>query len=233
MTPETPPTAPARPRQLRAFAFLLALLALGAIGVVALRAPHRVVTGVPDDPAFVAVRERVHGRLAVAAGELRFVSSLLGAGGAPDVALATGAGRDLRATRMPWPADPRRLAAIAALDLAAHRYGEAERLYRRATELAPTYGEGRLGLGVTLALRAALEADEERARGLRMRAISQFAAVAAGDPAYEAALYDRALLLARIGRRDEARRRAAEYVARDPGSPWAVTLARELDVAPH
>jgi hypothetical protein len=100
-------------------------------------------------------------------------------------------------------------------------------------DLAPSYGEARLGLGVTLALRAAAEGDDARARGLRLRAISQFAAVPKADPCYQAALYDRVLLLPGVGQADEARRWAREYLTRDSASAWAVVLRRELDAAPQ
>jgi tetratricopeptide (TPR) repeat protein len=231
--PEPGPHAPLRPRRLAALAFPLALVALGAIAVVALRMPARIVTGLPDDPGLAAVRQRVHGRLAVAPRELRFHSTLLGEGGAPDAALAEDAARALRAARAPWPPDPRRAAAVATLELAAGRPAEAERLYRQALELAPSYGEARVGLGVTLALRATGEGNSEQARGLMLRAISQFAAVAERDPAYVAALYDRAVLLAGVGRLDEARRHADTYLSLDPTSAWALALRRLLDGAPR
>ena len=44
------------------------------------------------------------------------------------------------------------LAAIACLSLCAQRHARAERFYRQALAMASTYGEARLGLGVTLAL---------------------------------------------------------------------------------
>lgn len=222
--------APPRPRPLPALAFLLALVALGAIAVVALRMPVRIVTGLPDDPAIVAAHRRVHGRLAVATGGLRFHSTLLGEGGTPDVALAELAARELRAARGPWPPDPRRLGALAALELASGRLAPAERLWRQALDLAPSYGEARVGLGVTLALRASSEGYSEDARGLRLRAISQFAAVAQADPAYPAALHDRALLLVYVGRAEEARRWTDAYLALDPTSRWAEALRQMVHV---
>lgn len=224
---------PARPRRLPAFAFLLAVLVLGVIVVVALRAPEPALTGLPADSDLAAVRDLVQGRLRLESGELRFHATLLGEGGAADVALAVRAGRVLHAAGTPWPGDPRRLAAIACLDLAAHRHREAERLYRRALDLAPDYGEARLGLGVALALRADTEGDAERARGLRLRAISQFAAVAGSDPMYEPALHNRALLLARVGRTAEARDFAAAYLSEDSTSAWADAMRRERDAGPQ
>ena len=47
-----------------------------------------------------------------------------------------------------------------------------------------------------------------------LRAIAQFAALDPRDAEYEEALYDRALLLERVGRKAEAARYAREYVAR-------------------
>lgn len=89
-------------------------------------------------------------------------------------------------------------------------------------------GEARLVLGVTLALRAAAESDEARARGLRLRTISRFASVPMNDPCHDAALYDRVLLLTRVERVEEAKRWARAYLEHDPGSPWAMVLIREL-----
>jgi Flp pilus assembly protein TadD len=204
---------------------------LGVIAIVALRTPPRIVTGLPREPAVTAVRDRVHDRLAIELPDLRFETALLGRGGTTDVALATEAGQALLG--VPERGDPRVPAARGALELGARRYADAERSYRRAVEMAPSYGEARMGLGVTLALRAAGETDEDRARGLRLRAIAQFAAVPEPDPGYTSALYDRALLLARVGRRDEARRWAERYRALDPASVWSANLDRELDAPPR
>src|SRR5262245_55024706 len=227
-SPAGVPTPAAR-RSSPALAFLLALVALGAIAIATLRTPVRIVTGLPDDLVVAKARDELHGRLAVETGGLRFTTALPGDGGTPDVALATEFAEALRAARAPAATDPRRLAALGALDLAANRLEGAERMYREAVDLAPSYGEARLGLGITLALAADAEPDQERARGLRLRAISQCAAVPEADPGYLSALFDRALLLARAGREDEARRWAQAYAARDPGSPWALALERELN----
>jgi hypothetical protein len=61
-------------------------------------------------------------------------------------------------------------------------------------------------------------------RALLLQAVAQFAAVEAGDPADQAALFNRALLLAWVGRREEARRVAGSYLARDGSSAWAERL---------
>jgi tetratricopeptide (TPR) repeat protein len=221
-----PPAARARP--LPALGFLLALLALATLALYALRTAPPIVTGLPEDPDVARTRVLVLDRLRPDSGELRFRSALLGQRGEADVALATAAEAPLLAARRRLPRDPRLLAALACLSLCAQRHARAERFYRQALDLSPTYGEARLGLGVTLALRASVDGDDARQRGLRLRAISQLASVPVGDPCYEAALYDRALLLVRVGRSEEARHWASAYLARDPGSAWAAELTRAL-----
>jgi tetratricopeptide (TPR) repeat protein len=223
----------ARAARLPALGFLLALIALAALALVALRTPPRILTGLPEEPALTHVHALVHDRLRVDSGELRFQSTLLGERGEANVALAIEAERALTEATLRQPSEPRLLAARASLNLAAQRPEPAERLYRQALGAAPSYGEARLGLGVALALRAAAEGDEARTRGLRLRAISQFAAVPERDPGYPAALYDRALLLLRVGRREEAQGWARAYLERDTVSAWAVQLRRELGGLPR
>lgn len=220
--------AAVRSPALRAFTFLLALLSLAAIAIAALLTPPRIITGFPGDPRAVNVREVLGRSLGADTGELRFQAALLAETGDTSAARALEAASSLRALTVRRPLDPRLHAGCASLELAAGRFANAERHYRDALDLAPTYGEARLGLGVSLALRAAAETDEGRARGLRLRAISQWAAVPEGDPRYEAAVFDRALLLARVGHLDEARRWARVYLARDSASAWARALRREL-----
>lgn len=226
--PHSRVAAAVRSPALRAFTFLLALLVLAAIAVSSLRTPPRIVTGFPGDARAANVRAALGNGLRADTGELRFQAALLDNVGDMSTARALEAASSLRPALVRRPFDPRLHAALASLVLAAGRLPTAERHYRAALDLAPSYGEARLGLGVTLALRAAAEQDEPRARGLRLRAISQFAAVPEADPCYEAGLFDRALLLARVGHMDEARRWAQAYLARDPASPWANALAREL-----
>jgi tetratricopeptide (TPR) repeat protein len=228
-----PPVATARHRPLPSLRFLLALLVLAALAVMTLRSPPRIITGLPEGPLVERMRASLWNRLRVDTGDLRLQAALLGGEGEPDAALAIVAESTVLAAIGERPDDPRLRASLAFVDLAAQRFTTAQRHYREAIDRAPTYGEARLGLGVTLALRAASEADGGRARGLRLRAISQLAAVPEADPCYEAALYDRVLLLARVGRVDEARRWARAYLARDPLSPWAVTLSRELPGSPE
>jgi tetratricopeptide (TPR) repeat protein len=223
--------AAVRSPALRAFTFLLALLALAALAISVLLTPPRIVTGFPGDARAENVRALLGDRLRADTGDLRFQAALLHGGGDTSAALARVAESSLRSALAHRPLDPRLHAACASLDLAARRWEAAERHYRNALDLAPTYGEARLGLGVSLALRAADEADEARARGLRLRAISQFASVPEPDPCYEAALYDRVLLLARVGHQDEARRWARVYLARDASSAWAMALEREVSSA--
>jgi Flp pilus assembly protein TadD len=228
-----PPVVAARARALPALGFLLALLALAALALSTLHTPPRIITGLPEGPRVARARAALGNQLRVETGELRFQAALLGDEGKPDASRAISAQASLIAAVAHKPYDPRLHAALACLELAARRYSTAERHYRGALELAPTYGEARLGLGVTLALRAASEGDEGHARGLRLRAISQLAAVPVADPCYDTALYDRALLLLRVGHADEARRWAREYLTRDSASAWAVVLRRELDAAPQ
>lgn len=222
------PAADARARPLPALGFLLALLVLAALALRALRGAPSIITGLPEDPDVARTRMLVYDRLRPDCGDLRFRSALLGPLGEADVALATAAEVPLLDARRRRPGDPRLLAALACLSLTAQRHARAEQFYRQALDLAPTYGEARLGLGVTLALRAVVDGDDARARGLRLKAISQFASVPEGDPCYEAALYDRVLMLVRVSRSDEARRWASAYLARDPGSAWATELSRKL-----
>ena len=208
--------------------FWLALIALATLALTTLRAPTRILTGLPEEPPFEGVRAiRGHG-LRVETSGLRFQAALLGETGEADLRLADSDRATVRKAIALRPRDPRLRAALGFVDLAARRPAEAERQYREALDLAPTYGEARLGLGMTLTLRADAEDDAERARGLRLRAISQLASVPEGDPCYDAALYDRAVLLARAERVAEARRWAEAYLARDPRSSWSATLRREI-----
>ena len=168
------------------------------------------------------------------AGDLRFRSALAGEAppgalfGAEEARLAERAARLIERARTRHRGDPRLDVALAHLDLARQRYALAERRYRAVTDRGVDSPEARLGLGVTLALQAAIERDPLRARALRLEAIAQLVAVDPRDPAYGPALYDRALLLAGLGRRAEALRVAQEYAARDPVGPWAGRLRRAL-----
>ena len=210
-----PPTSPAPGRPLPALGFLLALLGLAVVAFLTLRARPRIITGLPEGPAALQMRATL-------------ANSLLGDDGDDDARLANAAERAVLAAIRERPRDPRLHAALAFVELAAHQSKDAERSYREGLDLAPSYGEARLGLGMTLALRAQDERDAGRQRGLELKAISQFASVPEADPCYAAALYDRVLLLARVGRAEEARHWAKAYLARDPGSAWAITVMREV-----
>jgi tetratricopeptide (TPR) repeat protein len=126
------------------------------------------------------------------------------------------------------PRDLRIASAAASLDLARGELERSESRYRVVLDRGPGYGEARLGLGVTLALRGDRAASRKIRRRLLLEAIAQFAAVRERDPVYEAALYNRALLLERVGRREEARRVAREYLALDGTSEWAERMRGEL-----
>jgi hypothetical protein len=81
---------------------------------------------------------------------------------------------------------------------------------------------------VTLARLAALEADPIVRRRLQLRAIAQFAAVREHAVEQLDARFDRAVLLAEVGRMDDARRWAALYLAADPSSEWSELLRRQV-----
>jgi tetratricopeptide (TPR) repeat protein len=210
-----------------------ALLTVALIGRFQRPVP---VTGLPGDAAVRAAIAALGSGLPVTTGDLRFESSL----GRRDsgVTRVRDLGNDpgrieaaehhlLEALRRS-PGDPRLEGWLGHLDLARHRYERAERHYRAAAWKAPHYGEAHLGLGVTLAMRARTEGDPRRGRALTLEAIAQFAAVDENDPLYLPALYDRVLLLAEVERVAEARKWAARYLERDPGSPWSAALERRF-----
>jgi tetratricopeptide (TPR) repeat protein len=219
------------------FVFLGIMVSLAALVVVSAVLPPPRISGLPDDPDVRAAAGLVRGRLRVDAGGLRFHAALLGDGGtghsfgAADEAAVGRAEALLRRAAPRLGRDPRIPALFACLDLVRRDQASAERGYRRALDPGGRYGEARLALGVTLALRAEREADPLRQRALLLQAIAQFAAVETGDPADEAALFNRALLLERVGRREEARRLAESYLARDGGSAWAERLRMAVGTA--
>jgi tetratricopeptide (TPR) repeat protein len=190
-------------------------------------------TGFPADPGVDAARRALGGRLELAVDPLRFASSFDDQASPakplePDSAVVrlADAARWMAEARTRHPLDPRVLGLSAHLELAADRLELAERLYREALSLAPRYGEARLGLGVTLARRAATEGDERSARALELQAIAQLTAVSAEDRFFLPALYDRVLLLARVGRMVEARILARRYADLEPESAWSGALLR-------
>ena len=205
--------------------FVALMVMLAVIAAVSVLVPPRLVAGLPDDPDVTAAIGLVHARLPMRAGTLRFCSTLAGEAppgavfGTDEARLAERATLLLERARTRHRGDPRLEVALAHLDLARQRHLLAERRYRAVTDRGVDTPEARLGLGVALALQADAERDPLRSRALRLEAIAQLVAVDPRDPAFGPALYDRALLLARVGRRAEALRVAREYAARDSVGP--------------
>jgi len=212
--------------------FLTMIVGLAVVAAISLLAPPRTVSGIPGDADVHAAFALMRGEKPVGTGALRFRSQLTGEAAAgysqPDPAAAAEAQDLLARAQARHPLDARILTARAHLNLARRMFAHAERRYRRALVLAPHFGEARLGLGVTLALRAENEANPLEQRSLRLQAIAQMAAVSAGDPLRAHALYDRAMLLAQVGRHAEAERWAREYLRGEGGSVWADSLEARL-----
>lgn len=206
-------------RLLPTFIFVGALLALLAIAIISFVMPRRHPRGLPGDPIVVAAAASVAGRVDVRTNDLRWRSALLGGeprNAAADhdmLALVAGARERLRGAK--HHGDARVMAAVAALDLAAHDYTSAIARYRRSCELAPHFGEGRLGAGVAMALQADRTPDPWQSRALRLEAVAQFAMVDAVDEEYALALYNRARVLNELGSLAEARFWAVRAVAAD------------------
>jgi hypothetical protein len=211
--------------------FVAALAALLAVAVVSLVMPRRHPSGLPEDPGVVAAATQVAGRVTVRTNALRWRSALLG--GEPSNAPADRAMLDLVAAARErlrgarHGGDARVLAAQAALDLAAHDFVRAIVRYRRACELAPHYGEGRLGAGVALALEADRTAEPWQARALRLQAVAQFAMVDSLDQEFPLALYDRARVLRDLGLESEARFWGSRAIAAEPAGAWTEALRRD------
>jgi tetratricopeptide (TPR) repeat protein len=214
---------------------LFGFILLGLLGVGWWEFTHqpKLVQGLPSDPAIQAATTLLAGPLEVPAGDLRFASSLDSLGEEP---LIPGAPSDLRKLgqvehwvreaqkRHPW--DPRIECLLGHLDLTRRRYETALRHYGTAVGRASRYGEARLGYGVTLALEAQTEGNSRRARAFTLRAIGQLAAVDQADAFYLPALYDRAILLERVGRPKEAAEAARKYLSLEPRSVWSAALMR-------
>src|SRR5262249_6956273 len=111
--------------------------------------------------------------------------------------------------------------ARAAIDLARHEFRAAEAHYQRALARSDRCSEARLGLGMTFVGAAVGDRSPPMSPPLLLRALAQFAAVPAGRPADAAALDDRAVLLDRVGRANEAAEIAGLYLERDATSVWA------------
>ncbi len=217
-------------RVLPTVVFVAVLAALLVLGIVSLVLPKQNPRGLPEGPAARAAADGVAG-VSVRTNELRWHAALLGGepvNDAPDRAmLARVARARARLDSLGRGGDARLLAALAALDLAVHDFPRALARYRRACELAPHYGEGRLGAGVALALEADRTAEPGRARALWLEAAAQFAMVDSTQQEYPHALYDRARVLRALGRDREARFWASRAIAREPDGPWSEALRRD------
>jgi hypothetical protein len=215
--------------------FVVILTMLTGIGVATWLYRPAPPSGLPSDPAVSEALAILGRSLEVDAGDLRFVSSLgeSESSGAPfdttSPARLTRAAFKIEEARARHRFDPRFDCLLGHVALASYRLDLAERRYRAALSLTPQYGEARLGLGVTLARRAALEGSVGSARAQRLEAIAQFAAVDEKDPFYLPALYDRILVLLEVGRGAMARKLAARYETLEPGSVWTRSLERRLD----
>jgi len=207
-------------RAVPALMFLCLLVLLLGVAFWPSVFPPQHVAGLPDDPDVFTAATMLRSHVVIPATELRFESALTGdvipgMPGAPDAdeRVAQAAALIDRA-RARLVHDVRIQVARAALDLVRHRYRDAERRYHGAVNRYSSYPEARLGLGVTLALAGELERSPLARRQRFLRAIAQFAAVTPHDAEYEEALFDRAILLQRVGRRDEAAHFAREYLGR-------------------
>jgi tetratricopeptide (TPR) repeat protein len=190
--------------------------------------------GLPGDAALLAAVGLPDASLGVLAPDLRFRAASMGgdvsahANDAAALARIAAAEHALARWARRHPGEPQVRAALGALALARHDYAAAATHYREACERAPHYAEGRLGWGLALALDAEHTSDPWLRRALTLRAVAQFAAVDASEREYAHALYDRAHLLAEVGRTNEAATLARRYEAIDPNSAWASALRAEL-----
>lgn len=245
LPPSLPQAVPEIERRMRwrllpTIVFIALLVLLLVISLVALFTRPEHPSGLPEHPAVAQARGLVAQGVRVNTGELRYRAALLGGDTNDRAPAADAPARLAEARRLLQRAersgalrgDARMAASIGALWLAEHGYRRAEGEFRRAVEKSPHYGEGRLGLGVALALRADLTNELWQSRALRLQAAAQFAAVDARDEAYPHAMYDRALMLARVGRPREAARCAWAYFRMDSTSAWALALRREVFEAP-
>jgi hypothetical protein len=210
--------------------FLGLMVGLAVMAIASIVVRPRILTGVPDDPDARAAWALISPPVDAGLLELRFDSSL-GVVSTPDgrvhpeqVHRAQRAESLLIVALRRHPDDPRLHSALGHLDLVRQRPHHAARNYTAAVDLAPHHDEARLGLGVTLARLAELEPDPIERRRLQLRAIAQFAAVRPAAAVRLDAEYDRAVLLAQVGRREEARHWAQIYLASDPSSAWAERL---------
>jgi Flp pilus assembly protein TadD len=217
--------------------FIAMLAGLAALAIVGLILPARVLEGLPELDLARAARDSLYGKVSLGFDGMRFGSALTGEAtplrtrSLLDQPRLSAAQSLLESAHRSRRFEPRIVAALGHVALASGDYAGAERRYRAALDLRASCAEARLGLGVTLARDALLVGDLIRARALRLQAIAQLAAVPRASRWYEDALYDRALLLPEVGRRAEARRLGAEYLAQDSTSAWAAPLREALKAA--
>jgi tetratricopeptide (TPR) repeat protein len=214
--------------------FLGLMLGLAAVAIATLVVPPRGWRGVPDDPDARAAWNLIAPGLDAGLFDLRLDSELgvytrPGSRVLPErLRRAERADSLLRSALRRSPADPRLITAIGHLDLVRQRPVHAMRRYQAALDLAPHHDEARLGLGLALARLAEVNADPLDQRRLQLQAIAQLAMVRSQAAVRPAAVFDRAMLLADVGRTREARRWAAVYLAMDPASDWAARLRARL-----
>jgi hypothetical protein len=204
------------------------------VALASLLTSPRIRTGVPDDDDARAAWAMVAPGLRLAPLDLRFESEIGVSSRPGERVTAEQLHRAevaetllLRALRR-HPTDPRLHTAIGHLDLVRQRPNHAASRYQAAIDLAAHHDEARLGLGVALARLAEVEPDPIRRRRLQLRAIAQLIAVRPGARARVPADFDRAMLLAEVGRMAEARRAAHDYLMRDPSQPWAGRLVERI-----
>jgi hypothetical protein len=215
-------------------AFLAIMAGFLALALFSLRPLPPPLSGLPEDPDAQVAARLLAGRARVATPGLRMHAAVLGGEAGAFTPPPADSARLAMATRLLSSGDshrapdPRRVAALAAIELVRGNAAQAARLYRPLTTRTRNYGEVHLGYALALALRAEDGAEEMNARGLRLQAIAQCAAVRPDDPAYAAAAYDRAILAARVGRAGEARSLARLYLERYPHGEWSNRLRAEL-----
>jgi tetratricopeptide (TPR) repeat protein len=209
---------------------LLGLLTFGLWGWLApVDRPH----GLPADRDVAAAQDLLTGGLPLALPDLILATTLAGESrwippdSLPVARLAAAHERLLRAAGR-HADDPRITVSIAHLELAGLRTDRAIQHYREALDRSPHYGEARLGLGIALTAGSLVDSDPERGRVRALEALGQFANVDAADPAHAAALYNRALLLSRVGRTAEAIQLLQHELAVRPSGPWAARYQRLL-----
>ena len=194
--------------------------------------PPKLIANLPDDPDAFAAATQLRGHVVLPSRELRFESAITGdvvpgLRPAPDMddRIVHAAALIARA-RPRFGGNIRWHVAGAALALAKHDYNTAEAEYRYALDRYPNYPEARLGLGVTLALAGEIDHTMLGQRQHFLAAVAQFAAIGPRDTEYEEALFNRAILLERVGRKAEAARFAQEYLAR--GTRVGAAQMREI-----